>query len=177
MSPLDPREPREVVGQIGERDLRRGARQADGAAPTNPMRRFSAPKICSTLLRTRARVALPRAMCGGSGLPRSLARWNCATNPQRQIGPAATRRVRPDPARRVHRIEHCRESAAVVAGRVRDDSSTTDSMTTQSLRLSPDVELFHLLHRRCPRCRVFIEKPMKMVCVYKFGLNSRIIRS
>jgi hypothetical protein len=91
---------------------------------TNPMRRFSAAKTCSTLLRTRARVALPRAMCGGIGSPRGLARWNWGNETallnQRQVGAAAIRRIGPDLARGVGGIEHGGELAAVVTRGVRE---------------------------------------------------------
>ena len=48
-----------------------------------PMRRFSVANTCSTRLRSRARVALPRAICTGIGLPRGLARWNSGLRPRR----------------------------------------------------------------------------------------------
>ena len=47
------------------------------------MRRFAAAKTCSTSLRTRALVALPRAMWAGIGRPRGLARWNSGRRPRR----------------------------------------------------------------------------------------------
>ena len=43
------------------------ARASPLVRTTKPVRRFSAAKMCSTRLRTRARVVLPRAMCGGIG--------------------------------------------------------------------------------------------------------------
>ena len=47
-----------------------------------PRRRFCWAKTCSTRTRMRPRVALPRAMCAGIGLPLGLARWNCGTRPR-----------------------------------------------------------------------------------------------
>src|SRR5512132_1355768 len=68
-----PGEPSEVVGEIGETDLRRGSDLADGSGDEG-RRHFCAAKTCSTRERTLARVALPRAMCVGIGLPLGLAR-------------------------------------------------------------------------------------------------------
>jgi hypothetical protein len=41
-----------------------------------PSRHFWAANTCSIATRTRARVALPRAMCDGMARPRGFGRWN-----------------------------------------------------------------------------------------------------
>jgi hypothetical protein len=90
------------------------------------LRRFSAAKTCSTRLCTRPRVALPRAMCGGTGRRRGLERWNCVTRLRFSSSirlAAAIGGVRPDLTRRVRRIEHAGELAAVVTGGVADHES------------------------------------------------------
>jgi hypothetical protein len=70
-----------------------------------PSRHFCAAKTCSIATRTRARVALPRARCGGMGLPRGFGRWELRHQPaprqQRNVGGRAVGGVGPDVARGV----------------------------------------------------------------------------
>ena len=79
---LTPGEARQIVSEVCERDLRSGAGEPDGAYDEAHPHLDRGEHVLLTLLRTRARVALPRAMCGGIGRPRGFARWNCAASPR-----------------------------------------------------------------------------------------------
>ena len=98
------------------------ARASPMVRTTNPMRRFSAANTCSTRLRTRARVVLPRAIWAGIGLAARLGPSELRHQPplseQRQVGLPAIGGVRPDTARGVGGIEHAGELAAIMACRM-----------------------------------------------------------
>src|SRR6516225_2965521 len=81
-------------------------------------RRFWAAKTCSTLARTRARVALPRRIWAGIGWPRGLARWNSGLCPRRsrrrRFGLGAICRIGPHAARQVVDVKQASELGAIV---------------------------------------------------------------
>jgi hypothetical protein len=68
--------------QVGEPKLGLRAGQAD-RTDDEANRHFSAVNACSIATRTRARPVLPRARCGGIGLPRGFGRWSSGTSPRR----------------------------------------------------------------------------------------------
>ena len=74
------------AGHVGDQ-LASPSRAAARARPTErvtrPSRHFWAGYTCSIATRTRARLALPRARCGGIGLPRGCGRSNWAPAPRR----------------------------------------------------------------------------------------------
>jgi hypothetical protein len=108
------------------------------ARPTERMirlnRHFWAAKTCSMATRTRARLTLPRTMCGGIGLPRGLGRWNCGTSPRRasQVAFAAERWA--VSAQTLLAVMCGSSSLAswrpVVAGGIGDDEAADEAMPT-----------------------------------------------